>query len=131
MNSSQQQNHAEEPRPIDPNQLDLLSSSPVSRTNDPETSKAAEDLINRSGLRRGQQTRVARALFENPGQTSAEYGAIIGTDRFMPARRLPELAAAKLARRGKPRKCRETGNPCTIWWPTDKLARIINELETI
>jgi hypothetical protein len=97
-----------------------LSDMPIARASDPETSHLAADAVTRSGKRGAQQAVCLEAVRKNPGSTSAELSKVIGVDRFMPARRLPEIEHAGLIRRGAIAECMVTGSMCLTWWPVDK-----------
>ena len=96
------------------NQTSLFASTPASRITDPETSHLAEDEINRTGTRAEQQRQTLAALREHPDTTSAELAALADLDRYMVARRLPELAPV-YAQRGEKRTCRKSHRPAITW----------------
>jgi len=87
------------------------------RNTDPDTShEAAHDLVS-SGLQAQQQARVLAAMRRHPGLTSRELAANAGIDRYVVARRLPELLDAGLAVHGAPRVCSISQKRCQTWLP--------------
>lgn len=96
-------------------QLDLLSRSPIARSRDPQTSHDAAITITGSGARANQQRHVLYAVRRYPGLTSSELARAMGADRYMVARRLPELRAAGLVKNWEPRRCRVSGQKAMIW----------------
>lgn len=82
---------------------------PIARQSDPYTSKLAADEITASGTRQVQLMQVLEAARQFPGKTSAELGRAMNSDRFLPARRLPELRALWLVVNGEARQCGVTG----------------------
>ena len=97
-------------------QLTLLADTPIARRTDPSTSKQAAVEVTASGERARQQNLCLGAVKERPGQTSAEVGRYLKTDRFMPARRLPELRAQGLVENGQERRCSVTGKSSLTWF---------------
>jgi hypothetical protein len=94
----------------------LLSDQPVSRTTDPVTSHLAEIEINATGQRATQQQMILDAVVANPGLTSSELTRKLKTnDRYVAARRLPELRNANLLTNGEPRKCMVTNRMALTW----------------
>jgi len=73
--------------------------------------------LQRSGKWTGQKRRVFDALRRNPGLTSAEIANLMGGDRYIPSRRLPDLERAGLVKRGRARTCAVTKSQCITWWP--------------
>jgi len=101
------------------NQQTLFASTPASRATDPETSHLAEEESNANGTRADQQHRTLAALRQHPGSTSAELARLAGLDRYMVARRLPELAPIH-ARRAEKRTCRVSHRPAITWAPIER-----------
>ncbi len=103
------------------NQRDLFSvfddcERTRARNSDPSTSFEAAHRIASSGELSRQQAAVYELLQKHDGSTSAELGRLIG-DRYLPARRLPELADKKqVVRRGNARVCAVKGTPAVTWW---------------
>lgn len=91
--------------------------TPAARSTDPVTSHQAGEQITKSGTRKAQQNRVLRALKRFPNRTSAEIANRANLDRYMVARRLPELATAGKAKRGDARTCRINGRNAIVWNP--------------
>lgn len=97
-------------------QLSLLADTPIARSRDPETSKLAASDITASGQRARQQNLVLGAVKRWQGRTSAELAQRLGSDRFMTARRLPELRAQGYVENGCARACGVTGKSSLTWW---------------
>jgi hypothetical protein len=83
---------------------------------DPQTSYEAAEGLKRSGRLAAQQQAVLEGLRQCDGATHGELGAFMGLHWLTPARRLPELERAGLARKGEARVCRVKGSRCTTWW---------------
>ncbi len=98
-------------------QYDLLSDQPIARNADPDTSHLAAEFMNRTGKRATQQRQIFQGVRNYPDHTSAELAKLITLDRYVVARRLPELRDAKLVVNGASRKCRATGRQAMIWLP--------------
>jgi len=94
-----------------------LFNLPPSRNSDPDTSVQAAQKLKQSGSWAGQKRRVFEALRRNPGLTSAEIANLMGGDRYIPSRRLPDLERAGLVKRGRIRLCQVTKSQCITWWP--------------
>ena len=86
----------------------------VAAKNDPAPSKEAAEAITRSGKREGQLLGVLALVRRYPLSTSLELSRH-GFDRYVIARRLPELAAAGLVLRRKVRQCTVGNRPATTW----------------
>ena len=97
------------------NQLDLLSDQPISRATDPSTSHLAETEITRSGQRATQQIVLLRLVELHPGKTSAELARLGGVDRYVAARRLPELRTSRHVENGVSRTCAATNHKAMTW----------------
>jgi hypothetical protein len=90
---------------------------PIARATDPATSHEAAADITASGLRASQCSRVLQAVEATPGRTSAELAQEQGINRYVVARRLPEIEAARRIHRGEIRTCAVSGRRATTWWP--------------
>lgn len=97
--------------------MELLSSMPIARETDPETSHLAAEEVTASGRRAVQQHAVLAAVMTQPGLTSRELAQAAGMDRYVAGRRLPELEAAKRVRKGEARECRVSKRLAVTWWP--------------
>ncbi len=95
-------------------QQDLLSDQPIARNTDPATSHKAADEITKSGKRATQQNQILEALATFQNCTSAELAQHMGLDRYIVARRLPELRP-KHVLSGNARKCKVTGKSAMTW----------------
>lgn len=87
----------------------------LARNTDPSTSHAAADYVERTGIASTQRTKVMRALRQHPGTTSAELAAVAGLDRYIVARRLPELSERGLAEKALIRRCTVSGIAAVTW----------------
>ena len=94
---------------------DLMKAPPIARHNDPETSHAAAEEITKSGARGRQAMEVLEALRQHPSSTSAELAEASGIDRYVTARRLPELEKAGFVARSLIRPCKATGRKALTW----------------
>jgi len=99
----------------------LLFDQPGSHRGDPVTSYIAAEKLAKSGGWRTQKKAVYETLKLNNGCTSAELGRFMGSDRFMPARRLPELVTIGFVVQGPVRICKVTHQLCVTWWLTGTL----------
>jgi len=89
---------------------------PMARASDPQTSHEAADRALASGAVYGQRAAVLGAVKRRPGATAGELARDLGhATNHVTCRRLPELRARGLVRRGDPRKCRVTGFRCATW----------------
>lgn len=87
------------------------------RSTDPDTSRLADEEIEKSGRAGCQRDLCLAEVRRQPGQTSAEIAQSLGLERHVPARRLPELRFMGLVRNQSIRKCNVTGKKCVTWWP--------------
>lgn len=106
------------------NPLDSLARPPRfarARRSDPSSSHEAAATIERTGSDEDQAAAVLEALNRFPGSTSAELAQFTKLDRYMIARRLPELVAVRLVRQAAPNAhtvpCRMSGKRVCRWWP--------------
>ncbi|MCO7398291.1 winged helix-turn-helix domain-containing protein [Stenotrophomonas maltophilia] len=91
--------------------------SALARATDIDTSHAAGAHVVSSGLQAVQQDKAARAVTQNPGMTSHELAQATGLDRYMLARRLPELIKEGRVYRGQSRRCKVSDRSACTWWP--------------
>lgn len=91
--------------------------SHLARATDISTSHEAVAHVVLSGLQAFQQDRTARAVKQYPGLTSFELAKASGHDRYMLARRLPELLKDGRAWRGPKKPCQVSGRSACTWWP--------------
>ena len=88
------------------------------RRTDPQSSHAAGRKVEANGKASDQRAQCLQAVERFPGHTSQELADKLGFDRYMLARRLPELRQRGLVRNGTaPRECTVTGNLAMAWWP--------------
>jgi hypothetical protein len=95
-------------------------SFPIARRLDPETSKEAALEITASGRREGQALTVLAFVRKYPGKTSSELAVKAQTsgcpyDRYVFARRLPELEKAGLVWKRNSRQCSVSGLQAHTW----------------
>ncbi len=88
---------------------------PIAAAADPVTSHIAAREITKSGLRAKQKLNVLEACNQYPDLTSAELAQTIKWDRYMVARRLPDLMHDGLVEQGPSRPCRVSGRPAVTW----------------
>lgn len=96
----------------------LLTDTPRARETDPITSHEAGDQIKASGALGQQQRAVLAAVQRWPGLTSLELAARMQRDRWMVARRLPELSPIHV-RKGTEFRTVNGRRHCT-WWPVSR-----------
>ena len=84
--------------------------APLARASDPESSKAAGKRYDRM-KRDSDKAAVLSAVRRTPGLSSKALAARHGLDRYMVARRLPDLERDGLVRRDG-----EASDGCTAWW---------------
>lgn len=87
------------------------------RACDPGTSHEAARHIVASGVQLDQQAVALTAVRQAPGLTSNELAQRTVLDRYMLARRLPELEEAGLVWRGPKKPCEVSGRSACTWWP--------------
>ena len=92
------------------------------RTADPSSSHEAADHIVSSGKQAQQQSQAAAAVRKHPGLTSLELARATGIDRFVLARRLPEVEREGLIRRGTVRRCAASNGRSAVTWHPVSLA---------
>lgn len=91
---------------------------PLFSRSDPHTSAVAAEELVCSGVHAKQCRQVLEALRRHPGSTSAELAQRSGLDRFLCARRLPDLRRAGLVVRDEQgRLCSATGRKALVWRP--------------
>lgn len=96
----------------------LLSNSPIARRKGRSTSKLSARAVTKSGQRATEQHKVLAALKRYTNCTSAELAKAYGFNRYVPGRRLSELARAGLVEacdEDHRRKCKVTGKLCFTW----------------
>lgn len=87
------------------------------RASDLSTSHDAAHYVVASGLQAHQHDQSAKAVTDNPGITSKELAQATGLDRYMLARRLPELIKEGRVYRGQSRRCKVGDRSACTWWP--------------
>ena len=87
------------------------------RATDPGTSHEAARHVVSSGLQADQQAVALAAVKLAPGLTSNELASQTVLDRYMLARRLPELEEAGMVWRGPKKPCEVSGRSACTWWP--------------
>jgi len=97
---------------------DVQPRNPIARLSDPVTSHVAAAQVTASGLRDKQAWIVLDLVRRFAGSTSAELAAHGDVDRYVTARRLPELEQLGFVyRAGIKSACRVTGKAALSWWP--------------
>ncbi len=90
----------------------------LARRTDPEPSHVAASEVERTGKAAVQRGFALAAVRAFPGCTSHELSERTGSDRYMLARRLPELRSDHLVRSSDTKHfCRVTGRRAQTWWP--------------
>lgn len=103
-------------------------SSRLARSTDISTSHEAAMQVVSGGLQTLQQDHAVGAIKAHPGLTSMELAKATGHDRYMLARRLPELLEDGRAWRGPKKPCAVSGRSACTWWPVapgENLALVI------
>ena len=83
------------------------------RNTDSISSKIAGEDIELSGEATKQRQIALRAVIDHPGLTSRELSKVCVLDRYMLARRLPEIIEIE---KGEMRMCKEGKKLCLTWW---------------
>lgn len=102
--------------------------SALARTTDSSGSHEAAASIVRSGRHAAQKDRTEAAVKRYPGMTSMQLAQATGMDRYMVARRLPDLAKEGRAHRGAKVLCPISNITVCTWWPVapgENLALVI------
>ena len=90
--------------------------APLARSTDPESSRLAADAVTASGARASQKRAILAALStQTEPLTSLELAHAMGMDRYIVARRLPDLARDGRVERAPMRECREGHRPAITW----------------
>ena len=89
--------------------LDRVQSVPRTRSSHPVSSEKAEIRARESGRMKKQAMECLAVVAANPGLTSKQLGTL-ALDRYIFARRLPELLAANLV-------TRTDSDVESRWWP--------------
>jgi len=97
--------------------MDRPDDMPLFRKTDPPSSRVAAQAVKDSGAFSRQKDAVRAALLAHPGSTSAELAHAMGVDRYMTARRLPDLEEIGLAFRGPARMCLVNKGLAITWYP--------------
>ena len=95
--------------------IEAALSAPIVRATDPEPSHSAAKAITASGRRETQLKAVLGLVKKYPLSTSLELSEKSGMDRYVLARRLPELAAGHLVSRRPARLCLVGNRLATVW----------------
>jgi len=95
--------------------LTTLLDPPLAHSMDPLSSFLAGEKHHRSGRWDSQKAAVLKALRQNDGSTSAELARVMDVNRYVCARRLPDLERAGLVQKRPPRQCKVTRSLCVVW----------------
>lgn len=87
------------------------------RKTDPVTSHQAAEHMQVTGTASSQRFATLTALKSYPNTTSAELAQAAELDRYMVARRLPELRDSGRVVMGKPRRCTVGKRNAVTWSP--------------
>jgi DNA-binding MarR family transcriptional regulator len=93
---------------------------PRARRTDPSSSHDAASAVARSGIAKAQCSSVLAALRRYKHRTSNELAHDSGIDRYIVARRLPELRKRNLVNcsgEAQKRKDHYSGRDAMTWWP--------------
>lgn len=89
--------------------------APIVGSKDPSTSAMAARELEESGARDSQKRDVYLACKSHPDRTSAELAVIARMDRYMVARRLPDLRADGWVENPGKKVCLITGRMAVTW----------------
>ena len=93
-----------------------MTATALARNTDPETFHLAARELKVSGKHANQQATVYRALCKcRLSATSAEIAQRFNLDRYLVARRLPDLLKNGMAEKEGKRRCRVTGKIGVVW----------------
>jgi len=92
------------------------AAKPASRAGDSYTSDLAEEKVTKSGIRQQQCRVVYELLQKHNGFTSKELAKISKLDRYMIARRLPDLLGVGKVRKGQKRQCGVAHTLADTWF---------------
>jgi hypothetical protein len=96
--------------------------APLARTTDPLSSHLAATAITASGRRDSQKREILEALrSQSAAATSMELAHAAGIDRYVGARRLPDLARDGAVGRGPMRECEVSGRLAITWYARNSL----------
>lgn len=101
------------------NNVTTIDPRTLSHRHDPETSQIAAQRHVDSKANEHQREHVLACLRKYFGCTSSELAQHFSLDRFMVARRLPDLEKLGLAYKGNKRICAVSGSLCVTWYPKD------------
>ena len=82
--------------------LPLFNQHPMARKSDHDSSHIAADKLEASGAAKAQREQVLVLVKRWPGMSSGQLARLAGVDRYMVARRLPELRTEGLVAAVKP-----------------------------
>jgi len=94
-----------------------ISHTPIARNTDPVSSHLAAAEITSKGIRGSQRGKVLDMVFSRPGMTSRELAYLFDMDRYIVARRLPELEAYGRVYKGPIVRCAVGKRKAVSWWP--------------
>jgi len=98
----------------------LFAETPRARRTDPSTSHSAAERMRVSGALGKQAAAVLEAVKTWPGFTAVEISQRAQIDRHAVSRRLPDLVARGMVRRGPPIVCSVNGRPQSTWFPVTR-----------
>jgi hypothetical protein len=98
----------------------------IAREDDPISSHLAADEVTQSGARLRQLVAVLILVCKHPGKTSLEL-AQYGLDRYIIARRLPELERSGAVERGGFTLCSVGGRTAIKWMPSAEAVATVED----
>ena len=101
------------------------------RREDPDTSHKAADKVEREGTAGSQRRLILAQVRRSPGQTAGEIAAVLGVERCIPSRRLPELRQAGDVANGPARRCAVMGTSCMTWVPATPVTPALEQRELL
>lgn len=90
--------------------------APASRLTDPISSEEAAKQHLMDKRMETQCLKVLDLVLRYPGKTSLELADISGMDRYIVARRLPQLEHGGMVRKGEIRQCTVGHRNAVTWW---------------
>ena len=101
----------------------MTAAHALARNSDPHTSHAAAGEAESSGRAEKQRQIVLHCVKRHASdrpRTSMELASCMRLDRYMVARRLPELERAREVRKAGSRPCEVSGRSAIVWAPVQE-----------
>ena len=98
---------------------DLIDPPARARTSDPETSHAAAERHERTGVAASRRLLIEKEVTLRPGQTYREIARAVGLDPVETMRRLNDLELRRIVAKGPVRECTVSTikSRCSTWQP--------------